>query len=209
MCSETFLRLPEEKRNRFLEAAWEEFTHVKFAEASINQIVHRAGIPRGSFYQYFTDKEELFSYLVESVQANAVRLFGELFHRAGGDLFWAMLLLYDSLMDCGREDRPMLNRCFQLLQVNPGIDLQKLLSSRLRQDIPQELWAEIDTSRMIRQDRTYVRRVFLMALGVLGRTIMDTLLEPEQIHAFRRELEENLEIIKYGSLRSERAAPAK
>lgn len=209
MCSETFLRLPEEKRNRFLEAAWEEFTHVKFAEASINQIVHRAGIPRGSFYQYFTDKEELFSYLVESVQANAVRLFGELFHRAGGDLFWAMLLLYDSLMDCGREDRPMLNRCFQLLQVNPGIDLQKLLSSKLRQDIPQELWAEIDTSRMIRQDRTYVRRVFLMALGVLGRTIMDTLLEPEQIHAFRRELEENLEIIKYGSLRSERAAPAK
>ena len=26
MCKETFLRLPEEKRNRFLEAAWEEFT---------------------------------------------------------------------------------------------------------------------------------------------------------------------------------------
>lgn len=38
MCKETFLRLPEEKRNRFLEAAWEEFTRVKFADASINQI---------------------------------------------------------------------------------------------------------------------------------------------------------------------------
>ena len=42
MCKETFLRLPEEKRNRFLEAAWEEFTRVKFADVSINQIVRRA-----------------------------------------------------------------------------------------------------------------------------------------------------------------------
>ena len=58
MCSETFLRLPEEKRGRFLEAAWEEFTRVKFADASINQIVRRAGIPRGSFYQYFSDNED-------------------------------------------------------------------------------------------------------------------------------------------------------
>ena len=50
MCMETFLRLPEEKRTRFLEAAWEEFTRVSFAEASTNQIVRRAGVPRGSFY---------------------------------------------------------------------------------------------------------------------------------------------------------------
>ena len=65
MCSETFLRLPEEKRTRFLDAAWEEFTKVPFTEASINKIVLRAKIPRGSFYQYFTDKKELFAYLID------------------------------------------------------------------------------------------------------------------------------------------------
>ena len=58
MCSETFLRLPEEKKNRFLDAAWEEFTNVPYADASINKIVSRARVPRGSFYQYFTDKQE-------------------------------------------------------------------------------------------------------------------------------------------------------
>ena len=52
MCTDTFLRLPEEKRNRFLQAAWEEFTTASFAEASINQIVRRARVPRGSFYQF-------------------------------------------------------------------------------------------------------------------------------------------------------------
>lgn len=53
MSSETFRRLPEEKRQRFLQAAWDEFTRVKFEDASINKIIQAAGVPRGSFYQYF------------------------------------------------------------------------------------------------------------------------------------------------------------
>ena len=64
MATKTFLKLPQEKRERILEAAWAEFETVSFAEASINRIIRRAGISRGSFYQYFTDKEDLFIYLM-------------------------------------------------------------------------------------------------------------------------------------------------
>ena len=64
MPTETFLRLPEKKRERFVAAAWEEFLRVPFEEASINKIVLKARIPRGSFYQYFADKKDLFYYLV-------------------------------------------------------------------------------------------------------------------------------------------------
>ena len=37
MCTETFLRLPEEKRRRFLDAAWEEFTSARFVDVSIDR----------------------------------------------------------------------------------------------------------------------------------------------------------------------------
>ena len=47
----TFFRLPEEKRARLLNAAWDEFTRVSLSEASINSIIRAANIPRGSFYQ--------------------------------------------------------------------------------------------------------------------------------------------------------------
>lgn len=73
MCTETFLRLPEEKRSRFLNAAWEEFTSTRFADVSINQIIRKAKIPRGSFYQYFLDKEDLFAYLLEEVREHVKR----------------------------------------------------------------------------------------------------------------------------------------
>lgn len=53
MPTDTFFRLPEEKRARILEGAWSEFTAVPYAEASINRIVQTSRIPRGSFYQYF------------------------------------------------------------------------------------------------------------------------------------------------------------
>ena len=60
MPTDTFFRLPEEKRARILEGAWSEFTAVPYAEASINRIVQTSRIPRGSFYQYFEDKNDLF-----------------------------------------------------------------------------------------------------------------------------------------------------
>ena len=207
MCTETFRRLPAEKRGRVLEAAWGEFTRVKFADASINQIVRSAGIPRGSFYQYFTDKEELFHYLLEDIQAQVVRVFSELLHKNAGDLFQLQIALYDDII-CRGDQCPMLERCFRLLQINPGIDLQKLLGGLLQQEFPPELMEKIHLSSLTRQDTAYVRRVFLMTLGVLGRSIMDSLLQPERTVEIRLELEAQLDIIKYGCLRSSQTGPA-
>lgn len=64
---------------------------MKFADASINQIVRRAGVPRGSFYQYFADKEDLFGYLVSMSRERFVQGFYATVEEAHGDLFAAML----------------------------------------------------------------------------------------------------------------------
>ena len=58
MPSSTFLNLPAQKQEKLLEAATREFSQRPYTEASINQIIKDAGIPRGSFYMYFTDKED-------------------------------------------------------------------------------------------------------------------------------------------------------
>ena len=64
MPTSTFLNLPEDKQTRLMDAASREFSEKPFNEASINKIIQEAGIPRGSFYMYFQDKEDLFRYLV-------------------------------------------------------------------------------------------------------------------------------------------------
>lgn len=62
MPKQTFFNLSEEKKSRLLEAAYAEFSKVSLEEASINVIVQQSDISRGSFYQYFEDKEDLYFY---------------------------------------------------------------------------------------------------------------------------------------------------
>jgi len=65
MPKDTFFNLPEDKRALICQVAIDEFAAHSFDQASINRIVARSGIAKGSFYQYFENKRELFLYLVQ------------------------------------------------------------------------------------------------------------------------------------------------
>lgn len=65
MPTKTFLNLQPEKQKLLLNAATKEFSRHTLMDASINQIIQEASIPRGSFYQYFEDKEDLYFYILE------------------------------------------------------------------------------------------------------------------------------------------------
>lgn len=67
MPKDTFNNLSDDKKRKIFEAAVQEFSNRRFSEASINQIVKAAGISRGSFYQYFNDKEDIYLYMLEEI----------------------------------------------------------------------------------------------------------------------------------------------
>ncbi len=58
--TELFSRIPEEKRNRVIEAAINEFATYGYMNANTNKIARQAGISIGSLFQYFENKEDLF-----------------------------------------------------------------------------------------------------------------------------------------------------
>jgi AcrR family transcriptional regulator len=70
----TFFNLPEAKRQRILDCAIDEFAENDYESASISKIVVRAGIAKGSLYQYFTDKNDLYHYLLELVSQKKAEL---------------------------------------------------------------------------------------------------------------------------------------
>lgn len=67
MPKETFYNLPDEKRMLIEKASLEEFSKNGYDKASINTIVLNCKIAKGSFYQYFKNKKDLFMYLALSV----------------------------------------------------------------------------------------------------------------------------------------------
>lgn len=68
MPKQTFHNLPEEKRRKIVNAAIEEFAEYGLENASTNRIVANSGIAKGSFYQYFEDKQDVFMYLLKVIE---------------------------------------------------------------------------------------------------------------------------------------------
>lgn len=64
MPKSTFERLAPERRDRVAREAIEEFANHSFAEASLSRIARRARVAKGSFYQYFDDKLDLYRWLL-------------------------------------------------------------------------------------------------------------------------------------------------
>ena len=198
MCMETFHRLPEEKRTRFLEAAWEEFTRVSFAEASTNQIVQRAGVPRGSFYQYFRDKEDLFAYLMTQARDHFIEMYSHIMERCGGDIFKTQLMCFDSFAHQGGNHDVLFSRCIQVLRLNPCLHMQMIMQEQPKNHLLEDFGKTADLSPFA--DEETAREAFLLSLLSLAGAVMDGLEKPEQMDTYRRQLELRLRIIKQGSL---------
>ena len=75
MPKQTFLNIPEEKRNTVINAAIDEFAEYGLENASTNRIVANSGISKGSFYQYFEDKQDVFMYLLTVLEHEKVEYF--------------------------------------------------------------------------------------------------------------------------------------
>lgn len=67
MPTQTFFNLPEDKRNQIVEAAIETFYEKGYEKMSIASVIEKADIPRGSFYQYFSGKKDLYKFLIIDV----------------------------------------------------------------------------------------------------------------------------------------------
>ncbi|MEO0581001.1 MAG: TetR/AcrR family transcriptional regulator [Bacteroidota bacterium] len=72
MPSLTYNNLTDAKKQQILQIAFKEFTLHTYEKASVSNIIKQLGIAKGSFYRYFRNKLDLYTYLVE--YATAVRL---------------------------------------------------------------------------------------------------------------------------------------
>lgn len=69
----TFFNLSNEKKDRIIEAAIDEFAKNSYKNSKLSNIIRQAKIPRGSIYQYFKDKEDLYLYIIELIKKQKMK----------------------------------------------------------------------------------------------------------------------------------------
>jgi len=67
MVKQGFLNLAEDEQSKIIDAALDEFAGKDFETASLNSIIEKAGISKGSMYHYFASKEDLYFHLISEI----------------------------------------------------------------------------------------------------------------------------------------------
>ena len=96
MPTKTFANLDPEKSKRIIQAALDEFADKQFGQVNISDIIKQAKIPRGSFYQYFVDKEDLYLYIIDLIKLEKMNFLASSLSNQGDLNFIALVRkLYD------------------------------------------------------------------------------------------------------------------
>ena len=105
MIKQTFYNLPEQKRQRVINAVIDEFADTENDKVSINRIVQKANISRGSFYQYFDDKLDLVEVLIKSYIDMGIDDIRRAVATSNGDLFYTFECMFDEIAAFSNDER--------------------------------------------------------------------------------------------------------
>lgn len=131
MPTDTFNKLPEEKKTKVILAAKKEFARASLKDASIKNIVQDAGIARGSFYQYFDSKEDLLQYLLKEHVEEMNKKLEDTLKETDGDIFQVFISIYDYMVnECiNKGEADFFKRIFEELKTSQDnifmVDLAK------------------------------------------------------------------------------------
>lgn len=67
MATNLFVELASEKQERIISVGISEFAKYGYSNSSTNRIVKNSGISKGSLFQYFQSKEELYFYILDCI----------------------------------------------------------------------------------------------------------------------------------------------
>lgn len=127
----TFENLPEEKRRRVLDEATDEFAEHGYHQASVNRIVDRLGIAKGSLFKYFGSKQGLFEHIFGRAVTSFKKPLKEIRDTPGLDFFER---IERSLVAGCRfvEDHPQLYRIYLKMLFNENFPLRERFLGEIR-----------------------------------------------------------------------------
>lgn len=126
-----------------IDAAKQEFSRVPFYEASISNIIKDAGIPRGSFYQYFDDKEDLFFFLLDEDSKQVYELFLSIIKINKGNLFDSFVDWFKSILI--NFDEPGNRQYIKNAFLNMNYEIEKIFTKNFHEENVKSRFSELNS----------------------------------------------------------------
>ena len=200
MPKETFLNLPKEKKEKITNAILKEFSRENFNKASISNIIKEAKIPRGSFYQYFEDKEDAIEYIIDSFIENEQKEFLALLVKSKGDIFKTSLKLFEHLIEKSSE-KEKLRLYKNILEESRKNNISIFNKNQRGNNKKEDFIKYINTENFEVKDKDDLKDVVEILMILTRNTTINVISKKVEKEEGQKELLKQFEILKRGVLK--------
>lgn len=204
MPSDTFKNLKKEKKQKLLEAAMLEFSKESFNKASINNIINKAGISRGSFYVYFKDKEDLFQYVLYSYKSNFDHIMKKNLSFYNGNIREAFKKIFDDIINYIEKDN---TNFFKNVFLNLNYQNKNFIvphTDTLNRNNIKELAKYVDFSKMNIDVEDDMNQIIEILLGITIPSIIHSILKDIPLSIIKKMYYKKLDLVCDGIYRKEK-----
>lgn len=200
MPKDTFMNLNEEKREKVEKAMEKEFARATFEKASVSRIVKDAEIPRGSFYQYFEDKEDAIRYIVQKHISLEHKMMYELLLQTQGDIFDMAVLVFEKMTNETKETdkRELYKNIMKEIKKN-NIDI---FDENLKFDDLEQVKSIIDKNNLNIQQEDSLKYIMKILVNITRSAVIEVIDNKVSIEQGKADLQEQLKILKRGMLKN-------
>lgn len=193
----TFYNLSEDKKQKIEKAIKTEFTKHPATKVSISNIIEEAGIPRGSFYQYFEDKEDALKYIIEKFIETEHKEIKELLVKNDGDIFTTSIDIFEYIVQKNSdiEKRKLCTNIIEELK-NENTNMFENFKPRDKLKIHQENLINVED--IILEDKEDLKYILKILSIVIRNEIISVMREKKTIEKARTDLLRQIEILKRG-----------
>jgi AcrR family transcriptional regulator len=198
----TFLNLPEEKREKIIRAIKDEFSRAPFDKVSINKIVQAAGIPRGSFYQYFADKDDMLGFILLDYQRLMLEQVKASLRAGDGDIFAAFVGILDSMIRFVMEEANSFCRnLFADIKVDSSFYF-KIPRDTSAKNVFEELKPLIDFNMLDVRDEHDFTNMLDILLTICRDATAEVFLNMSDCEKAMQKYRQKLELLKHGFMKN-------
>ena len=154
------------------------------------------GDPRGSFYQYFADKTDLFRYVLQTYGCQVLELASTSLDACGGRLLELPLTMFDRTLERYRADNGAFQNLLGIVRQNVGMDVSQFLNFPRAQQV---LLARIDPAGLSFRSREELEVLLKMLVLLTAHALMAVCCGEDSPENTRRLLDRAVEIIRRGA----------
>lgn len=174
----------DERLTEFLDTAQQLFFEKGYEKTSVNDIIEKIGVAKGTFYHYFKSKEDLLDQLVNHFIEQSVSTVGEMMERRDLNTLERMNLFFISIRNLKAENKELMKMLMRFLYKDENLLLRHKIFKRsialltpplaeiIKQGTEEELFHPPDPRE--------TAEIILMMAFSMNANVVELLLQAEQ-----------------------------